>query len=72
MILDVFYSLMYHHCLLCFILQSPTFSRVHPEKGPVSGGTRLTVMGRHLNAGSSVTVYINKEECLFVKLVGIS
>ncbi|XP_013770673.1 plexin A3 [Pundamilia nyererei] len=46
---------------------SPTFSRVHPEKGPVSGGTRLTVMGRHLNAGSSVTVYINKEECLFVK-----
>uniref|UniRef100_A0A3Q4GZY2 Plexin A3 n=1 Tax=Neolamprologus brichardi TaxID=32507 RepID=A0A3Q4GZY2_NEOBR len=55
---------------LCTILHnrdSPTFSRVHPEKGPVSGGTRLTVMGRHLNAGSSVTVYINKEECLFVK-----
>ncbi|XP_035769246.1 plexin A3 [Neolamprologus brichardi] len=49
------------------ITKSPTFSRVHPEKGPVSGGTRLTVMGRHLNAGSSVTVYINKEECLFVK-----
>uniref|UniRef100_A0AAX7TCX2 Plexin-A3 n=1 Tax=Astatotilapia calliptera TaxID=8154 RepID=A0AAX7TCX2_ASTCA len=50
-----------------FVVSSPTFSRVHPEKGPVSGGTRLTVMGRHLNAGSSVTVYINKEECLFVK-----
>uniref|UniRef100_A0A3Q0RGV9 Plexin A3 n=1 Tax=Amphilophus citrinellus TaxID=61819 RepID=A0A3Q0RGV9_AMPCI len=50
---------------------SPSFSRVHPEKGPVSGGTRLTVTGRHLNAGSSVSVYINKEECLFVKLVVI-
>uniref|UniRef100_A0A8D3DU16 Plexin A3 n=1 Tax=Scophthalmus maximus TaxID=52904 RepID=A0A8D3DU16_SCOMX len=46
---------------------SPSFSRVRPEKGPVSGGTRLTVTGRHLDAGSSVTVYIDKEECLFVK-----
>uniref|UniRef100_A0A3B5AQ86 Plexin A3 n=1 Tax=Stegastes partitus TaxID=144197 RepID=A0A3B5AQ86_9TELE len=46
---------------------SPSFSRVRPEKGPVSGGTRLTVTGRHLDAGSTVTVYIDKEECLFVK-----
>ncbi|KAM7411082.1 hypothetical protein PAMA_021184 [Pampus argenteus] len=46
---------------------SPSFSRVRPEKGPVSGGTRLTVTGRHLDAGSSVTVYIDGEECLFVK-----
>ncbi|KAM3872282.1 LOW QUALITY PROTEIN: plexin A3 [Diretmus argenteus] len=46
---------------------SPTFNRVRPEKGPVSGGTRLTVSGRHLDAGSTVTVYIDKEECLFVK-----
>nr|XP_046252530.1 plexin A3 isoform X2 [Scatophagus argus] len=46
---------------------SPSFARVRPEKGPVSGGTRLTVTGRHLDAGSSVTVYIDKEECLFVK-----
>ncbi|TMS16024.1 hypothetical protein E3U43_013317 [Larimichthys crocea] len=46
---------------------SPSFNRVRPEKGPVSGGTRLTVTGRHLDAGSTVTVYINMEECLFVK-----
>uniref|UniRef100_A0A671TI96 Plexin-A3 n=1 Tax=Sparus aurata TaxID=8175 RepID=A0A671TI96_SPAAU len=46
---------------------SPSFARVRPEKGPVSGGTRLTVTGRHLDAGSTVTVYIDKEECLFVK-----
>ncbi|KAG7224369.1 hypothetical protein INR49_004711 [Caranx melampygus] len=46
---------------------SPSFSRVRPEKGPVSGGTRLTVTGRHLDAGSTVTVFIDKEECLFVK-----
>lgn len=56
---------------LLLLLQSPSFSRVRPEKGPVSGGTRLTVTGRHLDAGSSVTVYIDKEECLFVKSVWI-
>ena len=63
-----------HRCLLLllfflFLLQSPSFARVRPEKGPVSGGTRLTVTGRHLDAGSTVTVYIDKEECLFVKSV---
>ncbi|KAF3861043.1 hypothetical protein F7725_001298 [Dissostichus mawsoni] len=46
---------------------SPSFTRLRPEKGPVSGGTRLTVTGRHVDAGSSVTVFIDKEECLFVK-----
>lgn len=50
-------------------LQSPSFARVRPERGPVSGGTRLTVTGRHLDAGSSVSVFIEKEECLFVKSV---
>lgn len=49
--------------------QSPSFNRIRPAIGPVSGGTRLTVFGRHLDAGSSVVVSINKEECLFVKSV---
>lgn len=48
-------------------LQSPSFTRVRPLTGPISGGTRLTVMGRHLDAGSAVTVFMDKEECLFVK-----
>ncbi|MEQ2222383.1 Plexin A3, partial [Ilyodon furcidens] len=47
---------------------SPSFTRIRPLKGPVSGGTRLTVVGRHLDSGSGVSVYIHKEECLFVKL----
>ncbi|XP_015249442.1 PREDICTED: plexin A3-like [Cyprinodon variegatus] len=46
---------------------SPSFTRIRPLKGPVSGGTRLTVIGRHLDSGSGVTIYIHKEECLFVK-----
>uniref|UniRef100_A0A8C1WBZ7 Plexin A3 n=1 Tax=Cyprinus carpio TaxID=7962 RepID=A0A8C1WBZ7_CYPCA len=46
---------------------TPSFNRVRPEKGPVSGGTRLTISGRHLDAGSSVTVFLAQEECLFVR-----
>uniref|UniRef100_A0A8C6PW23 Plexin A3 n=1 Tax=Nothobranchius furzeri TaxID=105023 RepID=A0A8C6PW23_NOTFU len=46
---------------------SPSFTRIRPVRGPVSGGTRLTVIGRHLDAGSAVVIYIDKEECLFVK-----
>uniref|UniRef100_A0A8C9SZI4 Plexin A3 n=1 Tax=Scleropages formosus TaxID=113540 RepID=A0A8C9SZI4_SCLFO len=34
--------------------------RVHPEKGPVSGGTRLTILGKNLGAGSTVTSSDNK------------
>uniref|UniRef100_A0A8C1Z9T3 Plexin A3 n=1 Tax=Cyprinus carpio TaxID=7962 RepID=A0A8C1Z9T3_CYPCA len=48
---------------------TPSFNRVRPEKGPVSGGTRLTISGRHLDAGSSVTVFLAQEECLFVRTV---
>uniref|UniRef100_A0A8C1RFJ2 Plexin-A3 n=1 Tax=Cyprinus carpio TaxID=7962 RepID=A0A8C1RFJ2_CYPCA len=46
---------------------TPSFNRVRPEKGPVSGGTRLTISGRHLDAGSAVTVFLAQEECLFVR-----
>uniref|UniRef100_A0A8C9TU05 Plexin-A3 n=1 Tax=Scleropages formosus TaxID=113540 RepID=A0A8C9TU05_SCLFO len=45
----------------------PSFSRVHPEKGPVSGGTRLTILGKNLGAGSTVTVFLGQGECLFVR-----
>uniref|UniRef100_A0A8C1I478 Plexin A3 n=1 Tax=Cyprinus carpio carpio TaxID=630221 RepID=A0A8C1I478_CYPCA len=45
---------------------TPSFNRVRPEKGPVSGGTRLTISGRHLDAGSAVTVFLAQEECLFI------
>uniref|UniRef100_A0AAR2LBR8 Sema domain-containing protein n=1 Tax=Pygocentrus nattereri TaxID=42514 RepID=A0AAR2LBR8_PYGNA len=46
---------------------TPSFNRVRPEKGPVSGGTRLTISGRNLDAGSAVTVFLAQEKCLFVR-----
>ncbi|KAK2841359.1 hypothetical protein Q7C36_012938 [Tachysurus vachellii] len=46
---------------------TPSFNRVQPDKGPVSGGTRLTISGRHLDAGSAVTVFLAQEPCVFVR-----
>ncbi|KAB5567206.1 hypothetical protein PHYPO_G00230120 [Pangasianodon hypophthalmus] len=46
---------------------TPSFNRVQPDKGPVSGGTRLTISGRHLDAGSAVTVFLAQETCVFVR-----
>lgn len=34
-----------------------------PALGPQSGGTRLSVQGRHLNIGSSITAYLDDYEC---------
>uniref|UniRef100_A0A4W3KHB7 Plexin-A1 n=1 Tax=Callorhinchus milii TaxID=7868 RepID=A0A4W3KHB7_CALMI len=41
-----------------FTFVTPMFSKVRPAQGPVSGGSRVTIVGNHLNAGSSVTVFI--------------
>lgn len=49
---------------LCFF-QSPYFTRVHPSTGPLSGGTRITIDGSHLNAGSAVAVKIGLNSCRF-------
>ncbi|XP_028669224.1 LOW QUALITY PROTEIN: plexin A3 [Erpetoichthys calabaricus] len=46
---------------------TPTFNKVWPERGPVSGGTRLTILGKQLDAGSSVTVFVGQDECLFIR-----
>uniref|UniRef100_A0AAY4DJD6 Sema domain-containing protein n=1 Tax=Denticeps clupeoides TaxID=299321 RepID=A0AAY4DJD6_9TELE len=46
---------------------TPTFNKVQPEKGPLSGGTKLTIYGKNLDAGSAVTVSLAQEDCPFVK-----
>ncbi|KAK7915393.1 hypothetical protein WMY93_011154 [Mugilogobius chulae] len=48
-----------------FTFVSPYFSRVHPSSGPLSGGTRITIEGSHLNAGSAVYVKIGLHPCDF-------
>ncbi|XP_072540713.1 plexin-A1b [Salminus brasiliensis] len=48
-----------------FTFVSPYFTRVVPSHGPVSGGTRITIHGIHLNAGSAVSVKIGLNTCHF-------
>uniref|UniRef100_A0A6Q2XJR3 Plexin-A1 n=1 Tax=Esox lucius TaxID=8010 RepID=A0A6Q2XJR3_ESOLU len=50
-----------------FTFVTPFFTRVLPAQGPLSGGTRITIEGNHLNAGSSVTVNIGRHSCHFKK-----
>uniref|UniRef100_A0A7N8YC87 Plexin-A1 n=1 Tax=Mastacembelus armatus TaxID=205130 RepID=A0A7N8YC87_9TELE len=48
-----------------FTFVSPYFTRVHPSTGPLSGGTRITIEGSHLSAGSAVSVKIGLHSCRF-------
>ncbi|XP_059397405.1 plexin-A1-like isoform X1 [Carassius carassius] len=50
-----------------FTFVTPYFARVQPAQGPLSGGTRITIEGNHLNAGSSVVVNIGRHSCHFKK-----
>uniref|UniRef100_A0A8C7SKN8 Plexin-A1 n=1 Tax=Oncorhynchus mykiss TaxID=8022 RepID=A0A8C7SKN8_ONCMY len=50
-----------------FTFVTPFFTRVLPAQGPLSGGTRITIEGNHLNAGSSVSVNIGRHLCHFKK-----
>ncbi|XP_059353725.1 plexin-A1b [Carassius carassius] len=48
-----------------FTFVSPFFSRVQPSYGPISGGTRITIHGSHLNSGSAVSIKIGLNSCRF-------
>ncbi|XP_036388356.1 plexin-A1-like [Megalops cyprinoides] len=48
-----------------FTFVTPYFSRVQPTQGPLSGGTRITIEGNHLNAGSAVSINIGLRPCRF-------
>ncbi|KAG7258308.1 hypothetical protein CRUP_030059 [Coryphaenoides rupestris] len=47
------------------VVVTPYFTRVIPAYGPLSGGTRITVEGSNLNAGSAVALKIGLHSCRF-------
>uniref|UniRef100_A0A8C5GLS8 Plexin-A1 n=1 Tax=Gouania willdenowi TaxID=441366 RepID=A0A8C5GLS8_GOUWI len=53
-----------------FTFVTPYFTRVHPSTGPLSGGTRITIEGSHLNAGSGVLLKIGLHPCRFERRGG--
>uniref|UniRef100_F6VDJ2 Plexin-A1 n=1 Tax=Macaca mulatta TaxID=9544 RepID=F6VDJ2_MACMU len=48
-----------------FTFVTPTFYRVSPSRGPLSGGTWIGIEGSHLNAGSDVAVSVGGRPCSF-------
>ncbi|XP_008627086.1 plexin-A4 isoform X1 [Corvus cornix cornix] len=44
-----------------------TLSDLKPKRGPVSGGTQVTITGNNLNAGSNVIVTFGRQPCLFYR-----
>ena len=45
----------------CF--QEPQFDALIPNKGLVTGGNWVTIIGGDLNLGNNATVYVNDVEC---------
>ncbi|XP_043920171.1 plexin-A4 [Protopterus annectens] len=45
----------------------PNLFDVKPGRGPVSGGTRVTITGTNLDAGSTVLVSFGQQPCVFVR-----
>uniref|UniRef100_A0A4W5QP18 IPT/TIG domain-containing protein n=2 Tax=Hucho hucho TaxID=62062 RepID=A0A4W5QP18_9TELE len=43
----------------------PSVQALSPSRGPESGGTKVTIMGENLGAGSSVTVLFGNQTCEF-------
>lgn len=48
-----------------FPTQTLTLSDLKPSRGPMSGGTQVTITGTNLNAGSNVVVMFGKQPCVF-------
>lgn len=46
-----------------FEFVDPQIVGLIPEKGPVSGGTRVVISGEYMNAGSNITAFFNDHEC---------
>ncbi len=50
-----------------FHLQNPEITNFSPKKGPQSGGTRLTISGSHMNAGTTISATVVGLPCIVVK-----
>ncbi|KAI4893025.1 hypothetical protein NFI96_034246 [Prochilodus magdalenae] len=44
---------------------TPSVTSLSPSRGPESGGTKVTIIGENLGAGSSVTVLFGNQTCEF-------
>ncbi|XP_062396136.1 plexin-A2 [Sardina pilchardus] len=53
------------HSSQLYSFVTPTVTGLAPSRGPESGGTKVTIMGENLGAGSSVNVLFGNQTCEF-------
>uniref|UniRef100_A0AAX7TW16 Plexin-A2 n=1 Tax=Astatotilapia calliptera TaxID=8154 RepID=A0AAX7TW16_ASTCA len=51
------------HIVFCVGTYTPAMLALTPGRGPESGGTKVTVVGENLGAGSTVNVYFGNQTC---------
>jgi hypothetical protein len=49
------------------LLQEPRILNIEPTYGLVSGGTKLTIIGKYMNAGSQVTASVGGLPCQVIR-----
>eukprot|EP00094_Tigriopus_californicus_P013015 TCALIF_12585-PA protein Name:"Similar to plexB Plexin-B (Drosophila melanogaster)" AED:0.06 eAED:0.06 QI:0/0/0/0.75/0/0.25/4/0/1650 len=52
---------------LTFDYLDVALSRAHPTKGPISGGTLISIQGRNIDAGHNTSVYLDEMICSIVR-----
>ncbi|XP_050784245.1 plexin-A3-like isoform X1 [Gopherus flavomarginatus] len=55
------------HSPIPFTFVTPRLRGLNPAGGPVSGGTRITLTGTHLDAGSSVNISLQGAPCQLLR-----
>lgn len=50
---------------LISLTQTPSVTGLSPSRGPESGGTKVTIIGVNLGAGSSVSILFGNQTCEF-------
>ena len=51
---------------MSFSFVDPHINSIEPSKGPKAGGTRLTIWGLHMDAGSHMEAYLGTMPCQVV------
>lgn len=54
---------------VCF-LQSPLILDIQPRNGPMSGGSRVTILGQDLNTGGQLKAVLGDAPCIVDRSVG--
>ncbi|CAF1302859.1 unnamed protein product [Adineta steineri] len=50
-----------------FQIVKPIINHIHPNVGPRSGGTLISIKGKHLTIGSKINIFVGHQQCLLIE-----